>query len=73
MLADTDPAKVGRELLLILLTDARARLRPGGRIYLVTINGLRDFIKRNLSEVFGNYKKVKQGRSYTLAMARRTP
>ncbi len=72
LIASNVPAKVGRELLLILLSDAHARLRPGGRIYLVTITGLRDFIKRNLEEVFGNYKKVKQGRSYTVAMATRT-
>jgi 16S rRNA (guanine1207-N2)-methyltransferase len=63
------PAKVGRELLFILLSDARDRLVPGGRIVVVTINGLRKFIKRNFEEVFGNYSKLKQGRSYTVAMA----
>lgn len=35
----------------------------------VTINGLRDFIKRNFKEVFGNYKKLKQGKAYTVARA----
>lgn len=63
------PAKVGKELLSILLHDARARLRPGGRIYVVTVNGLRQYIKRNFNEVFGNYKKLKQGLHYTVAMA----
>ena len=33
------PAKVGKELLTLLLNDARERLNPGGRIYVVTING----------------------------------
>lgn len=71
LIASNVPAKVGKELLLILLSDAYAHLRPGGRIYVVTITGLRRFIERNLVEVFGNYDKVKQGRHYTVAMAER--
>jgi len=63
------PAKVGRELLWIWLQDAKAHLSPGGRIYVVTISGLREFIKRNFQEVFGNYEKVKQGQVYTVAKA----
>lgn len=63
------PAKVGKELLSLYLYDARARLRPGGRLYLVTITGLRHFMKRNLEEVFGNYDKLKQGQAYTVALA----
>ena len=63
------PAKVGREMLWILLNDARERLVEGGEIYVVTISGLREFIKRNFMEVFGNYDKVKQGAHYTVARA----
>jgi len=72
-IASNLPAKVGKELLTLYLHDAQARLRPGGRLYLVTINGLREFIKRNLQEVFGNYDKLEQGRDYTVALARRLP
>jgi 16S rRNA G1207 methylase RsmC len=71
LIASNIPAKVGKELLALLLHDAYARLRPDGRLYLVTINGLRQFMKRNLTEVFGNYDKLKQGAHYTVAMARR--
>ena len=71
LIASNIPAKVGKELLALLLHDAHARLRPGGRLYLVTINGLRQFMKRNLNEVFGNYDKLKQGAHYTVAMAQR--
>jgi 16S rRNA G1207 methylase RsmC len=71
LVASNVPAKVGKELLSILLHDAHARLRPGGAIYLVAISGLRDFFKRNLKEVFGNYDKVKQGAHYTVARAQR--
>lgn len=63
------PAKVGRELLTILLCDSYAQMKPGGQMVVVTINGLRDFMKRNFKEVFGNYKKLKQGKSYTVARA----
>lgn len=65
------PAKVGRELLFIFLSDACDRLKPGGQIVVVTVNGLRKFIRRNFEEVFGNYKKLKQGRSYTVGRAQR--
>ncbi len=70
VIASNIPAKVGKELLTLWLHEGRKRLRPGGRLYVVTINGLRQFMKRNLTEVFGNYKKLKQGRTYTVALAR---
>lgn len=72
LIASNVPAKVGKELLALLLHDAYAHLRPGGRLYLVTINGLRQYMKRNLTEVFGNYDKLKQGAHYTVALAERT-
>jgi 16S rRNA G1207 methylase RsmC len=64
------PAKVGRELLWIWLEDAKDHLKPGGELWVVTINGLREFMKRNFHDAFGNYEKVKQGRSYTVARAK---
>ena len=72
IVASNVPAKVGKELLRILLHDAHAHLKPGGRIYVVTITGLRRFMQRYLDEVFGNYEKLKQGKSYTVAMAEKT-
>jgi 16S rRNA G1207 methylase RsmC len=65
------PAKVGKEMLYIFLYDALDRLKPGGRLYFVSINGLREFFKRTMNEVFGNYEKVKQGKDYTVSLARR--
>ena len=61
------PAKVGKEMLYIYLFDALDYLKPGGAFYIVTITGLRQFFKRGFSEVFGNYEKIKQGKSYTVA------
>ena len=63
------PAKVGKELLTILLWDSYQHLEPGGQMVVVTINGLRQFMKRYMGEIFGNYKKVKQGRDYTVSRA----
>ncbi len=63
------PAKVGNEMLYLFLDDAWRLLKPGGRISVVTINGLRQFIKRSFTESFGNYKKLKQGKAYTVATA----
>lgn len=67
VIASNIPAKVGKEMMTILLQDMNKHLKPGGRIYLVTINGLREYMKRNLQEVFGNYSKLKQGKNYTIA------
>ncbi len=69
IIASNIPAKVGNEMLYLFLYDALAHLKPGGRLYVVTITGLRQFIKRAFNEVFGNYKKHKQGKQYTVAMA----
>ena len=69
VIASNIPAKVGKEMLTLYLHDAHRLLQPGGILYVVTINGLRQFMKRNLQDVFGNYKKLKQGRQYTVAMA----
>ncbi len=63
------PANVGKEMLSILLYDARSRLKPGGRITVVTVAGLRKFIRRNFEEVFGNFDKLKQGKTYAVATA----
>jgi len=69
VIASNLPAHVGKELLYLILSDARKHLKKNGKLYVVTIAGIRAFIKRNFVEVFGNYKKVKQGKSYTVAMA----
>lgn len=63
------PANIGKELLQIFLTDAKQHLKPDGRLYVVTISGLRAFIKRNFLSIFGNYQKVKQRHTHTVAMA----
>ena len=63
------PAKTGGEMLRVLLHDAHRHLRPGGRICVVTVTGLRKFIARHLKERFGNYDKLKQTPGYTVALA----
>lgn len=72
LIASNVPAKVGKELLHILLQDAKRHLRPGGRLYLVSITGLRRLFQRELKAIFGNYEKLKQGEHYTVARAVKT-
>jgi 16S rRNA (guanine1207-N2)-methyltransferase len=72
VIASNIPAKIGGELLSIFLHDAHARLKPGGQLYIVTISGLKDYMKRNLTDVFGNYDKLKQSKTYTAARALKT-
>jgi 16S rRNA G1207 methylase RsmC len=63
------PAKVGNEMLTLFMHDAKQQMNPGARLYVVTITGLRKYIERNFKDIFGNYKKLKQGKNYTVAMA----
>jgi 16S rRNA G1207 methylase RsmC len=65
------PAKTGKELYYLYFYDALASMNPGARFYVVTISGLRKFIAKAFDEVFGNYTKLKQGKTYTVAMARK--
>ncbi len=64
------PAKTGKELYYLYFYDALVRMNPGARFYVVTISGLRKFVQRAFQEVFGNYEKIKQGKTYTVALAR---
>lgn len=69
IIASNVPAKIGNELLELMLADAHAHLKPGGRLYIVTISGLKDYMKRHLNSQFGNYQKLGQSRTYTAAVA----
>lgn len=63
------PAKVNNEMFYIFFEDIKKQLLPEGRLIVVTITGLREFIKRVFKEVFGNYEKLKQRPDYTVSLA----
>jgi len=67
------PAKTSKEHYYLFFHDILEHLEPGGRCYVVVISGLRRFIERAFTEVFGNHSKVKQGKNYTVAMAVKHP
>jgi len=71
VIASNVPAKVGKEMMSLMLHDAFHHLKTDGKLYLVTVNGLRQYMKRELKETFGNYKKLKQGKTYTVHLARK--
>ncbi|MGI8689928.1 MAG: class I SAM-dependent methyltransferase [Thermomicrobiales bacterium] len=63
------PGRVSNELLWIIFADAKAHLKPGGKLYVVTISRLREFIKRSFMGTFGNYDKLAQNKTYTVSVA----
>ena len=65
------PSNTGKELLDIITKEAHERLVSGGRFYVVTITGLRDYMKKAFRETFGHYKKLNQGRNHAVAMTTR--
>ena len=69
IIATNLPSNVGKELLTILLSESKKKLVKNGKLYVVTVSGLRKFIQKNLLSIFGNYEKLKQGRNHTVACA----
>jgi len=65
------PAKVGKELLYIIIADAKKHLKPGGQLVVVTIKSLAPFIKREMEAVFGNYERLDQKEQYTISLTTR--
>lgn len=69
LVASNLPAKAGNEAYTILIADAARALRPGGQLVVVTLSSVRRFLERSFLEWFGNYEKVKQGRTHTVSRA----
>ena len=67
------PAQAGNEALDGILLSAYDRLRPGGTLAVVTVLGLRRYIRRRLEAIFGNAHKAKQGPRHVVSDAIRTP
>lgn len=63
------PAKAGKEMLYIMMNEARDHLKPGGKFMVVTISGLKEYIKRSFKEAFGNYEKVDHSNTYLISSA----
>lgn len=66
------PAKAGKEMLSIFLADAKKHLKPNGKIYVVTVLGLKNFIKEFFTKEFGNYEKVAASKNYIVALCTKT-
>ncbi len=65
------PAKASKEQHYLFLNDCKNHLNTDGRLVIVAITGLRQFIARTSSEIFGNYEKVKQSTTYTVSCTRK--
>ncbi len=63
------PAQAGNEALDEILLDAHDELRPDGSLVIVVVNGLRRYLRRRLSELYGNFNKVKQGPRHVVCEA----
>jgi len=69
VIAANIPARAGNEMLTMMIEGAAERLRPGGRLYVVGLTGMRRFVQRAMQGALGNYEKLKQGRDYTVAVS----
>lgn len=63
------PAKVGNEMLSLIVHDAHEHLKSNGRLYIVAVAGLREFLKRKFNDTFGNYEKLRQSKTYAVVLA----
>ena len=62
-------AKIGNEMTSILFADTYQHLHEEGELVVVTLSGMKKYIQRSLSTLFGNYEKVRQSGQYTLHRA----
>ncbi len=65
------PAQAGNDAIDQLLLDAFDALEDGGSLVVVAVNGLRRFLQRRLSDIFGkqHVRKVHQGPRHTVLEA----
>ena len=63
------PAQAGNDAIDELLLDMHDHLAPGGLLVVVTVRGLRRYLRRRLEVIFGNYHKSKQGPRHAVAEA----
>lgn len=63
------PAKVGKEMLSIFVSDAKKHLKPGGKIIVVTVLGLKNTVKYLFEAEFGNWEKVVASKNYIVSYA----
>ncbi len=65
------PAQAGNEAIDQILLDAYERLADDGSLIVVTVVGLKRYIKRRMQALFGNYHKAKQGPRHVVSEAYR--
>ncbi len=68
------PAQAGNDALDQLLLDAHDALADGGSLVVVAVNGLRRYLQRRLTDIFGDNRlvhKARQGPRHTVLEARK--
>ena len=55
-----------------LFLDAYENLGPGGTLVVVTVVGMKRYVRRRLLALFGNHHKAKQGPRHIVAEATRS-
>ncbi len=63
------PAKVNKEFFWILFQEAFDHLAPGGSLVVVTVAHLERMIQKNFETLFGNYEKIGNLKTFTVARA----
>lgn len=66
------PAQAGNGAIDELLLGSFDHLKNDGVLIVVTVAGLRHYIKRRLQSIFGNYNRVKLTERHIVSEARRT-
>ncbi len=71
IIASNIPGKVGKELLTVMISDARHYLKKNGILCIVCISGLREFFKRILKNIFGNCEIIATSKTYTVLLSKK--
>lgn len=63
------PSHISNEMLKWILSDAKEHLKPNGRLYIVSVSKLKNFMKKQFIDFFGNYKKANHNKMHIVSLA----
>jgi len=52
-----------------IFEDAKKHLNKNGKLYVVSVSKLKNFINKSFQRIFGNYKKIANNNKYTVSLA----
>ncbi|KKU54843.1 MAG: Methyltransferase small [Candidatus Amesbacteria bacterium GW2011_GWA2_47_11] len=66
------PTHTANDMIEWLISESEKHLNPGGELWVVTVNALKQFMESGLKKTFGNYELVIKNSTHAVAKSRKT-